>query len=122
MRLASKVVLITGGISGIGKATALAFARLGATVVVSGRREAVGAALAAELKAMGNARDGVCQRAALLPCLSRHEGDADRCLAPGGERKRHQGHVRETEGLAGKKHTIDRYRGTRAIRNGEKAG
>ncbi|WP_413725639.1 SDR family NAD(P)-dependent oxidoreductase [Sodalis sp. RH16] len=46
-------VLITGALTGIGRATAFAFARLGADVVVSGRREEVGAALAIELRLLG---------------------------------------------------------------------
>ena len=47
------VVLITGALTGIGRATALAFAREGNRVVVSGRREEAGEALAAELRALG---------------------------------------------------------------------
>ncbi len=47
------VVLITGALTGIGRATALAFARQGARLVVSGRREEAGLALAGELRALG---------------------------------------------------------------------
>jgi NAD(P)-dependent dehydrogenase (short-subunit alcohol dehydrogenase family) len=48
-----KVVLITGALTGIGRATAVAYAKQGANVVVSGRRDDVGAALATELRALG---------------------------------------------------------------------
>ena len=48
-----KVVLVTGGTSGIGKATAIAFARAGAKVVVSGRREKEGAKVGGEIKKLG---------------------------------------------------------------------
>lgn len=47
------VVLITGALTGIGRATALAFAAEGARIVVSGRRDEAGQALAAELRAAG---------------------------------------------------------------------
>jgi NAD(P)-dependent dehydrogenase (short-subunit alcohol dehydrogenase family) len=48
-----KVVLITGGNAGIGRAAALEFANQGAKVVVSGRREKEGREVIAELEALG---------------------------------------------------------------------
>ena len=50
---ATPVVLITGALTGIGRATALAFAKEGACVVVSGRRDEEGKKLAAELRTFG---------------------------------------------------------------------
>jgi len=47
------VVLITGALTGIGRATALAFAHEGARVVISGRREEAGNKLVAELREIG---------------------------------------------------------------------
>jgi NAD(P)-dependent dehydrogenase (short-subunit alcohol dehydrogenase family) len=49
----SSVVLITGALTGIGRATALAFAREGARVVVSGRRDDAGQMLVTEIRALG---------------------------------------------------------------------
>jgi NAD(P)-dependent dehydrogenase (short-subunit alcohol dehydrogenase family) len=51
--MTTPVVLITGALTGIGRATALAFAREGARVVVSGRSGSAGEALAAELRELG---------------------------------------------------------------------
>lgn len=48
------VVLVTGALTGIGRATALSFARKGARVVVSGRHDDAGQALAAELRGVGS--------------------------------------------------------------------
>ena len=47
------VVLITGALTGIGRATAIAFAREGARIVVAGRRDEVGQKLVAELRQIG---------------------------------------------------------------------
>jgi len=51
--MSGPVVVITGALTGIGRATALAFARDGARVVVSGRREEAGQVLAEELRKLG---------------------------------------------------------------------
>lgn len=52
--MSKPVILITGALTGIGRATALAFAESGARLAVSGRREAEGNALAAELRELGS--------------------------------------------------------------------
>src|SRR6202046_2827597 len=51
--MSSPVVLITGALTGIGRAAALSFAQEGARLVVSGRRDKEGQALAAELQGLG---------------------------------------------------------------------
>ena len=62
------VVMMTGALTGIGRATALAFAHEGARLVVSGRREAEGKALEAELQRLG-------AEAAFMVADVRHEDD-----------------------------------------------
>jgi NAD(P)-dependent dehydrogenase (short-subunit alcohol dehydrogenase family) len=52
--MSKPVVLVTGALTGIGRATAKAFAREGYRVVVSGRRDNDGQALAAELRELGS--------------------------------------------------------------------
>ena len=51
--MAQQVVLITGALTGIGRATAVAFADKGASVVVSGRHDDKGQQLVEELRALG---------------------------------------------------------------------
>jgi len=48
-----KVVLVTGGTSGIGRATAVAFAREGAQVIIAARRENLGNEVVCEIEANG---------------------------------------------------------------------
>lgn len=64
--MSSPVVLITGALTGIGRATAIAYAREGARVVVSGRHEDEGQKLAAELWKLG-------AEAEFVPTDVRHE-------------------------------------------------
>ncbi len=51
--MSASVVLITGALTGIGRATALAFAQEVARIVVSGRRDEAGHALTQELRSLG---------------------------------------------------------------------
>jgi NAD(P)-dependent dehydrogenase (short-subunit alcohol dehydrogenase family) len=55
--MTQQVVLITGALTGIGRATAVAFAGKGANVVVSGRHDDKGQALVTELRALGAEAD-----------------------------------------------------------------
>jgi NAD(P)-dependent dehydrogenase (short-subunit alcohol dehydrogenase family) len=52
--MSKPVILITGALTGIGRAAAVAFARNGDTVVVAGRHDEAGKALAEELRSLGS--------------------------------------------------------------------
>jgi NAD(P)-dependent dehydrogenase (short-subunit alcohol dehydrogenase family) len=73
--MSGQVVMITGALTGIGRATAIAFAKEGARVVVSGRRDADGAAMVEELRALGT-------EAAFIRADVRHEEEV-RALVDG---------------------------------------
>jgi NAD(P)-dependent dehydrogenase (short-subunit alcohol dehydrogenase family) len=51
--MSTQVVLITGGLTGIGRAAAVAFAKKGAKVAVAGRRDEIGKELVKELRSLG---------------------------------------------------------------------
>ena len=58
--MADQVVLITGALTGIGRASAVAFASKGAKVVVSGRHDDKGHDLVTELRALGAEAEFFC--------------------------------------------------------------
>ena len=66
--MATPVVLITGALTGIGRAAAVAYARQGSNLVVSGRHDDVGAELAEELNGLG-------AQAEFVRADVRHDGD-----------------------------------------------
>jgi NAD(P)-dependent dehydrogenase (short-subunit alcohol dehydrogenase family) len=66
--MTTPVVLITGALTGIGRATALAFANEKAHIVVSGRGDEEGQKLAAELRQLGT-------EAEFIRCDVRHDDD-----------------------------------------------
>jgi NAD(P)-dependent dehydrogenase (short-subunit alcohol dehydrogenase family) len=73
MRLQDKSVLITGGTSGIGRATALLFAREGASVAIVGRDRDRGQEVVAEIEQAGGT-------ALFLPCDVRFAGECRRAV------------------------------------------
>src|ERR1700694_5095032 len=54
LQMSNPVVLITGALTGIGRAAAVAFAKKGANLVVAGRRDEAGKALVKELRSFGS--------------------------------------------------------------------
>jgi NAD(P)-dependent dehydrogenase (short-subunit alcohol dehydrogenase family) len=73
MAMSSPVILITGALTGIGRATAITFANAGNRVVVSGRHEDVGRAFENELRALG-------AEAEFVPADVRHDEDMRRLV------------------------------------------
>ncbi|MFZ0206431.1 MAG: glucose 1-dehydrogenase [Roseiarcus sp.] len=71
--MSSSVVLITGALSGIGRAAAVAFAKADHRVVVSGRKQDAGQALVRELRSLG-------AEAEFVQADVRNEGDVRRLV------------------------------------------
>ena len=85
--MSNPVVLITGALTGIGRATAIALANEGARLVVAGRREDAGQQLATELRALGAEaefiRADVCHEDEVRDLVDR----TPRTLRPPGRRR-----------------------------------
>ncbi len=71
--MSTQVVLITGALTGIGRAAAIAFAKEGASLVVSGRKRGEGEKLEAELKQLG-------AKAVFVAADVRHEAEVEKLL------------------------------------------
>jgi NAD(P)-dependent dehydrogenase (short-subunit alcohol dehydrogenase family) len=114
---AGKVALVTGGTSGIGRSTALAFAAEGAKVLVTGRREAEGAETVRWIRAAGGEaaffRADVSREAdarAMVECALRTFGRLDVAFNNAG--------IEGTAGVPVVEQTADNYRTTRDINVG----
>jgi NADPH:quinone reductase-like Zn-dependent oxidoreductase len=77
------VVLVTGALTGIGRATALAFAKTGARVAVSGRRAAEGQVLERDLQQLG-------ADAVFFAADVRHDEEVGRPVGPYRKTGRHR--------------------------------
>ena len=64
----NQTILVTGALTGIGRATAIVFAKEGAKLVVSGRHDDKGQELVAELRSLG-------AEAEFIKADVRHEGE-----------------------------------------------
>ena len=89
--LAGKTALVTGGTSGIGRATREALAREGAHVLISGRNEARGAEVVAAINAGGSEAEFV--RADLespdhVRALAEHAANVDILVDNAGDARR----------------------------------
>jgi len=71
--MSKQVVLITGALTGIGRATSIAFAKAGANIVISGRHADEGQKLAAELRSLG-------AEAEFVRADVRHESDVQKLI------------------------------------------
>src|ERR1700759_946105 len=98
---ANKVVLVVGGTSGIGKATALPFAEAGAKVVLTGRREKEGADVAADARLAPVRLGPPCRRPILNATTS--PLFARRCTSFGGRE------------VYDRQHAVDRRRKDRPV-------